>query len=798
VTSPTTPDPQAAVDFLRRVRPEGFWALARIDPDLPTGDPDKIRVRSFATREGNEARAWIERENAAGRNLYWTVNPLLRPVARKPSREDVAALEWLHVDVDPDKRKPLAEERARIEALVGDRWPAFLPRPTVLVDSGGGYQMLWRLAEPVDVGGRPEAYEEAARWNIQLEVVLGGDNCHNVDRLMRLPGTVNWPDAKKRAAGRAPAVARVAAADWDLSHPLSAFTPAAPRQGEGDATFPAPAPRRVETANVQRLLSLDELPETVPGGVKVVINRGHDPDHPRRWKSRSEPLFWVVCSLLRSGVSDDVVYSVITDPDFGISESVLDKGSRAERYALQQIQRAHEQEDDPLLADLNSRHAVVADVGGKCRVISESLDPVLGRDVFSLQTFEDMINRYSNRTVEVPGEEGDDPRTRDLGRWWLAHPQRRQYDRMLFAPGRAVPGAYNLWRGFACEAVPGDCSLYLDHVRRNICAGNEEHYEYLLSWMARAVQRPGDQAHVAIVLRGARGAGKGVFATNFGELFGRHFFPITSPSDVFGDFNEHLLDTVVLYADEAFFAGDKRNEAVLKGLITESRRVARAKFRAAETAANCLHIIMAANEDWVVPAGPHERRYLVLEVGNGNRQDKPHFRAIGEQLAAGGREALLHLLMTRDLSRFEPRDVPHTAAEQEQKEHSLPLEQEWWLEKLRAGQFREGEAWPQWIAWTEVLHDFTSHAGSWGRGHRIGVGRLWRMLERLGAERQQLARPAHVVVEDGETRIVDRPRILVLPTLEESRRRWAEYMGGEFSWTEGQLLQDRPREEAFS
>lgn len=38
---------------------------------------------------------------------------------------------------------------------------------------------------------------------------LGGDNCHNVDRLLRLPGTINMPNAKKRAAGRVPTLARI-------------------------------------------------------------------------------------------------------------------------------------------------------------------------------------------------------------------------------------------------------------------------------------------------------------------------------------------------------------------------------------------------------------------------------------------------------------------------------------------------------------------------------------------------------------------------------------------------------------
>src|SRR5690606_7136213 len=50
--------------------------------------------------------------------------------------------------------------------------------------------------------------------------------------------------------------------------------------------------------------------------------------------------FWSVCEMIRGGIAPETIYSVITDPDFKISESVLDKGRGAERYALRQIENA--------------------------------------------------------------------------------------------------------------------------------------------------------------------------------------------------------------------------------------------------------------------------------------------------------------------------------------------------------------------------------------------------------------------------------------------------------------------------
>src|SRR5262249_18800266 len=158
------------------------------------------------------------------------------------------------------------------------------------------------------------------------------------------------------------------------------------------------------------------------------------------------------------------------------------------------------------------------------------------------------------------------------------HPNRRTYDRVVFAPARDVEGAYNLWQGFAFDPRPGDSHRsYLEHLQNNVCQGNISHYEYLIGWMARAVQHPSRQGEVAVVLRGGKGVGKSFAAREFGRLFGRHYLTVSNPSHLVGNFNAHLRDTVFLFADEAFYAGDKKHESILKTLITEASIAIEAK-----------------------------------------------------------------------------------------------------------------------------------------------------------------------------------------------------------------------------
>ena len=63
------------------------------------------------------------------------------------------------------------------------------------------------------------------------------------------------------------------------------------------------------------------------------LPRAHDPDEPNKFAGRSEWLFYACCQMVRGGCTDEQIYAVITDPQFGISESVLDKGPMIQRYA---------------------------------------------------------------------------------------------------------------------------------------------------------------------------------------------------------------------------------------------------------------------------------------------------------------------------------------------------------------------------------------------------------------------------------------------------------------------------------
>jgi len=783
------PDTAQSVAFLSWWRPGGPWVLVAIPPDQAKA-PDCSTL-------ADEASVLSFLEQHADWNVYFAVNPLLRAASKKPTREDVRELAWLHVDVDPRVGEPLDSERARIHELL--RAPPELPPPSAVVFSGGGYQAFWRLEEPVPINGQPDLYEDAKRYNLQLELLLGGDSCHNVDRIMRLPGTVNWPNRKKRERGRVPELARLVSSSGD-AYPISRFLKAPDLQAPGAGGFSGGTVKVSD--NVRRLETLDGLPRGCTDYLKMVIAQGGDPDDPLKWTSRSECLWWVCCELVRQGADDDTIYAIITDKDWGISAHVLAQHRGAQRCALRHIERARENAVDPHLADLNERYAV-AKVEGRVRVISEERDSIGGqeRKRIHYMSFQDFANYYCNQTItwQVTAPSG---RTSTLsapvGKWWLNHPMRRQYESVVFAPEQEVSGSYNLWKGFAYEPRPsGSCAMYLDHLRDVVCSGDQGHYDYLIRWMATCVQRPAQPGHVAVVLRGGQGTGKGTMAKHFGALFGRHYVTVRDSQHLFGQFNAHLRDCLVLFADEAFWAGNKKHEGLLKSLVTEESVMTEGKGRDAIASTNYVHLIMASNESWVVPADVDDRRFFVLDVAASRRQDNAHFRAMGEQMRAGGYEALLHMLRSMDLSAFEVRKAPRTAALQDQKEQSFSAEVDWWASKLRDGRLlEEDDGWKPHALCTRLQHDFATHCRQWGPGTRSTSTKLGKFLQAAlpSVSRGQLRGKHSVVQPDGIVRVVIRPYAYVIPPLAECRAHFDANFGGPFTWPVAPLIGDEQEE----
>ena len=121
-------------------------------------------------------------------------------------------------------------------------------------------------------------------------------------------------------------------------------------------------------------------------------------------------------------------------------------------------------------------------------------------------------------------------------------------------------------------------------------------------------------------------------------------------------------------------------------MITEPTLLIEPKGFPTFTAPNRLHIIMASNSDWVVPASLQSRRWFVLNVSPIRRGDRAYFTALWRQMDdEGGLAAMLHDLLHDDLSDFDHRDIPTTEGLIDQRKLSLPIPEKWWQDILSRG-----------------------------------------------------------------------------------------------------------------
>jgi hypothetical protein len=464
----------------------------------------------------------------------------------------------------------------------------------------------------------------------------------------------------------------------------------------------------------------------------------------------------------------------------------------------------------PLLVRILNRKYAVVNYAGKTVIISAVREHVLARDYYVITKPADFRQLFQNRKVTIPTTD-DKTITRTYAELWLEDEERREYlDGIVFDPrDKAYPRTLNLWRGFAVKPKKGDWSLMKEHIKNVICGGDDQIYTYVKKWLAHMVQKPWLRAEVVIVLRGEKGTGKGILGRWIIRLCGQHGLHIFNPVHLVGRFNVHLRDAIFLFADEAFFAGDKQHEGILKGLVTEAEFLIEEKFYTPVMTRNRLHILMSSNSDWVVPATPGERRYLVLDVASSKQGDAAYFKALNEQMEQGGLEAMLEELLNMKLGDFHPRaDVPDTNALTEQKQFSLTTLQKWWLAVLTRGfvwrsrhGIKEFLEWQPFAATTFLSRSYQQ----WCVDNRVNyiesdvaLGKFMTKLCSVGkrgkgkqiiyeAETFDQKNPSEAIVKQ------DRPHGYHLDTLEDARTTFAEklkFQAKDLPWTDPEVDPD--------
>jgi AAA domain len=188
-TSNSSPDLAAAQDFMALLC--GDVTLCVMPPD--GGGPSALR--------GPNALTQALARNAS-LNAYFVVNIVKPDINKKPTKGEIETIRAVGGDIDWDRRKFNGRFKEGMQELEDTVLPALIgatPQPSLIVFTGGGLQPIW-LIEPL-----PNTPENRSRAEVVGEYIadrFGGDPVGNIDRILRLPGSVNHPKKDKRDAGQ--------------------------------------------------------------------------------------------------------------------------------------------------------------------------------------------------------------------------------------------------------------------------------------------------------------------------------------------------------------------------------------------------------------------------------------------------------------------------------------------------------------------------------------------------------------------------------------------------------------------
>ena len=332
--------------------------------------------------------------NANGFNVYWSVNRVAPGLGKKPAKHDIRAARFVHVDIDPPKSGGAFERDAITTALQDMACP-----PSFIIDSGGGLQAFWRLDGPCANLASIEAI------NQQVRSYFEADACQNIDRLMRVPGSVNWPDKRKLARGRTARVAGWAQGDEGLVYApedlAASFHQASPT--EAHSSLP-PLALPIDVA----LLAADDLGLGTLDPLRLAITSPPGQD-------RSGDGLAAARLMANAGRSDAEIMGVLLNPANAVAAHFLEQRDprRAAARAIQLVRQDSPPEGVTLYPPIMSDEDFARFVANEKAKVRKVMVPATLRDDHDHQPVGDHADHVDDQhgrrssTVGVAGWQRD-------------------------------------------------------------------------------------------------------------------------------------------------------------------------------------------------------------------------------------------------------------------------------------------------------------------------------------------------------------------------------------------------------
>lgn len=467
--------------------------------------------------------------------------------------------------------------------------------------------------------------------------------------------------------------------------------------------------------------------------------------------------------LCKRGIKVKIVFPSMEIPENQKGIDHLDTYIAKGKTAITDAIRSASYENIDIMDDLNANffHTIM---GGKHVVASIASTPT-GYQKYQFER----LSEFSKRFIHVPKATLSNGDKIPVDKYWLGNKKKNYLDGgtgFYPNPDNCPPNKLNLYLGKSAEPMDGPVDLYLNHLLKIICDSDNVAYRYLIGWMAHLIQKPWEKPGVCIVLVGGQGTGKGMMVSPLEKIVGSHYNYISEGEHITGKFNSQIATSILVFADEALFAGSPKAANKLKSLITEPYQSIEHKGYDAVSVSNYSRLIMASNEDWVIDAGIDERRYLVLSVSEKHKQDQKYFSALAEWTENFGANYLHNYLLHYGIEGFNPRVAPRTNALIQQKIDSLRPAYRFWYHTLARGHIGiDTDYWHDQISTSEMQAAYTFFRKD-EIGTRSRATELGKMLSKMKIEKVSRLNRSESSYH------------YCLPPLEDARNQFEKYLGG--------------------
>ena len=247
------------------------------------------------------------------------------------------------------------------------------------------------------------------------------------------------------------------------------------------------------------------------------------------------------------------------------------------------------------------------------------------------------LNFAITTMVETPKGPKEDVKYWDLQTFMIKNPLKFPiYNKIVFKPNDVglLRNELNTWSGFkaqeVCDIDMDIVKVFTNHIRDVWANGKEEHYKYLMSWIAQIIKHPEKKTDVAILLQGGQGSGKTLPCDILLErVFGRNIGMSSSGlGSLTQRFNGNTMSKIFCKVDELSIVSNDSFSACfdkMKSLITDRHLQIEKKGMEHIMIDNHINFIMTTNHRHTVKIEGDDRRYACFEVSEKYKQNNDYF-----------------------------------------------------------------------------------------------------------------------------------------------------------------------------